>query len=264
MRTLSRVITQRGTTAPSIPGMFTSLSERGVSVRTGEVSMIAGQPAAGKSMLALTLAVRAQVPTIYLSADSHLHTQSMRLLAMVTETDQSIVEPAMDDSDWAQSILRDHDYIRWSFNSSPSARDIEEEIEAHITLTSMPPELVIIDNLTDCLVDGDEFGGMRSFLKDLKFFAREYSTAILLLHHTSEAWHLGPGHCPPRQSLQGKVAQTPALVMTVADQEGFLGVAPVKNRYGASNPSGDKPSFFEYNPASCQIKEIPGTELIQA
>ena len=264
MRTLSRAITQRGTTAPSIPGMFTSLNERGVSVRTGEVSMIAGQPAAGKSMLALTLAVRAQVPTIYLSADSHLHTQSMRLLSMVTETDQSIVEPAMDDADWAQSILRDHDYIRWSFNSSPSARDIEEEIEAHITLTSMPPELVIIDNLTDCLVDGDEFGGMRSFLKDLKFFAREYSTAILLLHHTSEAWHLGPGHCPPRQSLQGKVAQTPALVMTVADQEGFLGVAPVKNRYGASNPSGDKPSFFEYNPASCQIKEIPGTELIQA
>ena len=242
--------------------MFTSLYERGISIRSGEVSMIAGMPAAGKSMLALSLAVRAQVPTIYLSADSHMHTQAMRLISMVTNTEQSIVESSMEDRLWAKSVLSDHDYLRWSFNSAPSARDIVEEVEAHITLTSRPPELFIVDNLTDCLVDGDEFGGMRSFMKDLKFAAREYSMATLVLHHTSEAWNLQPGQCPPRSSLQGKVAQTPALVLTVRDQDGFLGVCPVKNRYGPSAPNGDNPTWFRYDPASCQVSEIVGQELI--
>jgi hypothetical protein len=262
MRSLSRAITQRGTAAPAIPNMFTSLHERGVSIRSGEVSMIAGMPAAGKSMLALALAVRAHVPTIYLSADSHLHTQAMRLLAMVTNTEQSVIEPAMEDKEWASETLAAHDYIRWSFSSAPSARDIEEEVEAHITLMGQPPELFIVDNLTDCLVDGDEFGGMRSFMKDLKFYAREYGMAVLVLHHTSEAWNLGPGQCPPRSSLQGKVAQTPALVMTVTDEGGYLGVCPVKNRYGRSSPNGDMPTWFQYDPASCQVTEIPGQETV--
>lgn len=264
MRTLSRAVVQRGASAPALPNMFTSLSERGISIRSGEVSMIAGMPAAGKSMLALALAVRAQVPTIYLSADSHLHTQAMRLIAMVTNTEQSIVEQQMEDRAWARSVLAEHDYLKWSFNSAPSARDIVEEVDSHITLTSRPPELFIVDNLTDCVVDGDEFGGMRSFMKDLKYASREYGMATLVLHHTSEAWNLQSGQCPPRSSLQGKVAQTPALVLTVRDESGFLGVCPVKNRYGPSVPNGNDPTWFHYDPASCQVKDVVGQELVYA
>ena len=263
MRQLSRAINYTTITAPALPNMFTSLYERGVSIRSGEVSMVAGPPAAGKSMLALALAVRAQVPTIYLSADSHMHTQAMRLIAMVTNTEQAIVEQAMEaDKEWAQDLLTSQDHIRWSFDSAPTARSIEEEVQAHITLTSRAPELFIIDNLTDCLVDGDEFGGMRTFLKDIKYLAREYGMAVLILHHTSEAWNLGPGQCPPRSSLQGKVSQTPALVMTVTDAGGYLGVCPVKNRYGRSSPNGDTATWFQYDPAACQVTEIPGQEMV--
>ena len=262
MRRLSRAVRGNETTAPSLPNMFATLAERSISIRTGEVSMIAGMPAAGKSMLALALAVRAQVPTIYLSADSHMHTQAMRLIAMVTDTEQSVVEQAMSDKDWASSVLKNHDTIKWSFNSNPTARSISALIDAHIELHGNPPALFVLDNLTDCLVDGDEFGGMRGFLKDMKYLAREHQMAMVVLHHTSEGVMVPSGHCPPRFSLQGKVAQTPALVITVTNESGFLGVCPVKNRYGASNPSGSEVTWFNYDPARCLVSELQGQELL--
>lgn len=224
--------------------------------------MIAGPPAAGKSMLALALAVRAQVPTIYLSADSHMHTQSMRLIAMDTNTDQGVVEGVMEDKDWASSVLRSRDYMWWDFNSNPTARLISDLVDAHIELYGNAPSLFILDNLTDCLVDGDEFGGMRSFLKDMKFLAREHQLAMVILHHTSEGVTIPSGQCPPRFSLQGKVAQTPALVLTVTNESGFLGVCPVKNRYGSSSPNGTDVTWFTYDPARCLVSEVQGQELL--
>lgn len=264
MRRLSRAIKGKETSAPALPNMFPSLASRGISIRTGEVSMIAGAPAAGKSMLALALAVRAQVPTMYLSADSHMHTQSMRLISMDTNTDQSVVEGVMEDKDWASSVLRSRDYMWWNFSSNPTARMISELVDAHIELDGNPPSLFIVDNLTDCLVDGDEFGGMRGFLKDMKFLAREHQMAMVVLHHTSEGVTVPSGHCPPRFSLQGKVAQTPALVITVTNEAGFLGVCPVKNRYGASNASGNEVTWFTYDPNRCLVSELQGQELLHA
>ena len=264
MRRLSRAIRGNETTAPALPNMFPSLAERGISIRTGEVSMIAGMPAAGKSMLALALAVRAKVPTVYLSADSHMHTQSMRLISMVTDTEQSVVEQVMEDKDWASGILKENDYMWWSFHSNPTAGLISDTVDAHIELYGSPPALFILDNLTDCLVDGDEFGGMRGFLKDMKFLAREHNMAVVVLHHTSEGVPVAPGQCPPRFSLQGKVSQTPALVITVTNESGHLGVCPVKNRYGASAPGGNEVTWFTYDPGRCLVSEVQGQELLYA
>lgn len=260
MKLLHRAVLQAGSDAPSVPNMFPSLAMQQVSIRRGEVSMIAGQPASGKSTLALAIALRSKVSTLYFSADSHQHTQAMRTIAMLTDCDQSVVEQAMEDRHWAAEMLGQANFIRWNFDSSPSIQTIERELEAHVELTSRAPELCIVDNLTDVLVDGDEWGGMRNFLKDLKFMAREYDTAMLVLHHATESIFVPQGTCPPRSSLQGKVAATPALVLTVAaDESGFLGVAPVKNRYGPSNPSGSNPTWFRYDPARMLVSEVDGT-----
>lgn len=256
MQRLHRAVMQAGNQAPSLPNMYPSLTERGIAIRIGEVSLIAGQPASGKSSLAMALAVRSQVPTLYLSADTHAHTMSMRLIAMLTDVDQNTVEEAMaSDRGWAAEMLKQADHIRWSFDSAPTVQSIEDQILAHIELYSKAPELVVVDNLTDVVVDGDEFGGMRSTMKDFKWLAREYDCALLVLHHATEGVQGNP--CPPRFSLMGKVSQTPALVLTVAqDEAGFLGVAPVKNRYGASNPSGTDPVWLRYDPAKMQVTEV--------
>lgn len=259
MKRLHRAVLQDASVAPSLPNMFPSLLTRQVAIRRGEVNLIAGQPASGKSTLAMALAVRAKVPTLYVSADTHAHTMSMRLIAMLTGATQDQVEAAMEsDRTWAAEILERADYLTWSFDSAPSVQTVEDELLAHIELNGVPPMLTVIDNLTDMMGnDGsDEWSGMRSMMKDFKFLAREYDTAFLVLHHTGDDY-LPPDTCPPRWKLMGKVAQTPAMVLTVAQSDaGFLGVCPVKNRYGPSCPSGTEPTWLAYDPAAMQVNEL--------
>jgi len=64
MRKLERVVRQIDRNTAVVPLPFASWSENNVSLRRGEVSMIAGPPGAGKSTLALAIALRSQVPTL--------------------------------------------------------------------------------------------------------------------------------------------------------------------------------------------------------
>ena len=257
MQRLEKTIRASNLQAPSIPNIYPSFIEKQVAFRRGEVTLIAWQPGAGKSTLALSLAVRSQVSTLYVSADTHAHTMSLRLIAMLTNTDQATVEPLMSEHpEWAEDILATAGHIRWCFDSAPSVRAIEDEIAAHIELMGVPPELVVIDNLSDCVSgDGDEWGGYRALLRDFKWLSREHGTSFLVLHHTSESVQGNP--CPPRHSIQGKVAQTPAVILTVSnEQQGFLGVCPVKNRYGPSSPNGSEVIWLSYNPAAMQLTDL--------
>lgn len=257
MRSLARAVTHDEMAAPTLPNMYDSLTNKQIAIRKGEVSMIAGQPGAGKSTLALALALRAQVPTVYFSADSHAHTMSLRTIAALTGTDQALVEATMqEDPLWASEVLEQSNHIRWSFESAPSLRDVELEIEAHRELMGTDPELVVFDNLIDASYDsGDEWGSLRSLLREFKWWARDTGAAFLVLHHSSEGVTGNP--CPPRSSLHGKVAQTPALILTVTgEQRGFMGVAAVKNRYGPANASGSDPVWLLYDPATMQINDM--------
>ena len=102
---------------------------------------------------------------------------------------------------------------------------------------------------------GEEFGNMRSALKELKYLARDTNAAILVLHHTQEGYVGDP--CQPRSSLQGKVAQLPALILTVGQTgNGLLGVAAVKNRYGRADQSGKTPVWLQFNPEYMFIADL--------
>jgi hypothetical protein len=92
-------------------------------------------------------------------------------------------------------------------------------------------------------------------MKEIKFLARDTNAAILLLHHTSEAFTGNP--CPPRSSIQGKVSQMPALICTMAiTPAGDMAVSPVKNRYGAANASGTDAVYLKFNPEYMNLDDI--------
>ena len=258
MRNLARAVLHASEGGAVVPTVYTSLAARQVHIRKAEVSMIAGPPGSGKSTLALSIAARAGVGTLYFSADTHPHTMSLRLISMLTNKDQAVVEQYMDnDRDWAADVLKRSQHIRWSFDSAPSLQDIEEEILAYREAIGADPELIVIDNAIDVTHDsGDEWSSLRSLMRELKWWARETEAAILVLHHTSEGVTGDP--CPPMRSLHGKVAQTPALILTInsASSEGFMGVASVKNRYGPANPGGGNPVWLNYNPGSMFLADL--------
>lgn len=259
MLRLEHAIRNQAGNAPVVPGMWPSLAERQVAVRRGEVSMIGGAPGAGKSTIALALAVRAApTRTLYISADTHAHTVSLRLLAMLSGQEQSQIEPMMESHpEWVHETLKQASHIRWCFDSAPTVQSIEEEIEAYEELFDSP-DLIVVDNLMDIVHgDGDPWQGMKNLLLDMKQLSRNHDTAMLVLHHTSEAYQVGRGNgspTPPLSALQGKVGPTPALVLTVSNHDdGVMYVSPVKNRYGSSWPSGDSPTWLGYNPAAMQV-----------
>ena len=102
---------------------------------------------------------------------------------------------------------------------------------------------------------GEEFASMRAIMKELKYLARATNSAVVVLHHTSEAVLGTP--CQPRSAIQGKVAQLPALICTLGVVGTSMGVAPVKNRYGRADAGGALMTWIAFNPEYMFVDDIP-------
>lgn len=258
MKSLTRNVGRRERAGSNVPIPFTTLTELGVQVRQAELTLIAGQPGAGKSSLALSIAVHANVPTLYVCADTSEQTMRTRTASMLTGLAMRETETRMfTDVPWAQSVFDQTQHIAWSFDATPSLQGIEEEIQAYEEVHGVTPTLLIVDNLIDVAVDGsDEWGGLRQTVKRLKNMARETESAVLALHHTSEAVNT-IGIAPPRSSLQGKVGQLPAVILTldVDSNSGTMGVAVVKNRFGKAAASGVYGGHLTFDAARMQITD---------
>jgi hypothetical protein len=94
-------------------------------------------------------------------------------------------------------------------------------------------------------------------MKELKYLARATNSAVVVLHHTSEAITGTP--CQPRSAIQGKVAQLPALICTLGVSGGSMGVAVVKNRYGRANAEGTFVSWIEFLPEYMWLSDLRET-----
>ena len=258
MRQLDRAIRHIDQGKTVIPLPFKSWSDSHISIRRGEVSMIAGPPGAGKSTVALAIAMQAQGPTLYASADSHEATMAIRSLSMCTGIQQSVIEERIQsDPAWAAAMLKENaSHIRWMFDASPTLADLEDEINVYRELMGENPSLVVVDNAVDVTHDsGDEFSSLRSLMREVKWWSRDTGAAFLILHHTSEGYEGYP--CPPRSALHGKIAQVPSLVVTLSsNQPNMMAAAAVKNRYGPADGSGQTAVWMDYHPATMQIKDI--------
>ena len=263
MRTISRTVGRSQAGGEPLPAVFRTFANEKILLRRSEVSMFAGAPGVGKSTLALAMALRTKVPTLYVCADTGAHTMGMRLYSMLTGASQMEAEQVMSTKpSKAKEELDKAGHIKWSFEAAPSLSDIDEEVLAFEEIHGQNPHLIVIDNLTDITEGGgDEWGGLRSSMKEIKFLARDTNAAILLLHHTSEAYIPPQGDiqpiCPPRYMIQGKVSQLPALICTLAlTPSGDLAVASVKNRYGKAVANGTEAVFLDFNPAYMYIADL--------
>ena len=226
--------------------------------------MIAGPPGAGKSTVALAIAMQAQVPTLYASADSHESTMAIRSLAMCTGIQQSVIEERIQsDPGWATAMLRENaSHIRWMFDASPTLADLEDEINVYRELMGESPSLVVVDNAVDVTHDsGDEFSSLRSLMREVKWWSRDTGAAFLILHHTSEGYEGYP--CPPRSSLHGKIAQIPSLVVTLSsNQPNMMAAAAVKKL--SSEAKGEQPKAASAANGSTSPAKAPAAAQVAA
>lgn len=262
MLDLSRAWSGVLTKAQPLPDVWKSLAKEQIKFRRGQVCMVAAAPNVGKSMFALIYAIKADVPTLFFSADTDTTTVMMRAAAHITGHTQLLVESNLsNDPKYYNRHLDKFKHIKWVFDSSPSIDDLEMEIKAYVELYGVAPELIIIDNLMNVVAETDnEWAGLRAIMMELHDMARKTEACVLVLHHVSEQSEYGnPTNPPARRAIHGKVSQLPALILTLGyDPLGaMLKIAPVKNRFGPHTADASKYATLFVNYGACQITENP-------
>jgi len=226
---------------------LTNLYNYGFLPRRGQFLMIAGQPGAGKSAFALWWAVKMNLRTLYFSADMDAFTAVTRLAACMTGLTIDSVGAAIENgqADYFDDVL-DTSHIQFCFDSGPTLMDMADELDAYVETWDFFPELIVIDNAMNVEAEmGEEHAGLRLVFKEVHRLARESGAAVFMLHHTREE---GDPFTPqPRSAIQGKVAQLPERILTVAldTHDMAFRVAPVKNRSGKQDASGG--TYFSMN-----------------
>lgn len=244
MLTLSQATAKTKKNIQLLPDLFNVLASNGVRFRRGQVTMVAGQPNSGKSLLALFYAVKAKVPTLYISADTDAYTTAIRAAACITgHTIQSVEDSFTSGAgyDFYTSELSSLENVQFSFDPSPTLDDIDLTVRAYGEAFGEYPHLIIVDNLMNiAALHDNEWTGMRDIAKAMHHMSRDTGAAIFLLHHTSEA-DGRPDLPPSRKSIQGKVSQLPEMIITVAidHSSGEFRIACVKNRFAKHSPTGD-------------------------
>lgn len=208
--------------------------------RRGQFLLIAGQPGAGKSAFALWWVVQMNVRTLYFSADMDAYTASTRLAACITGELVETISDAVEAGSigyFEDDILSSK--IQFCFDSGPTLEDIADEIDAYVELWDAFPELIVIDNAMNVEAEmGEEHAGLRLVFKEVHRMARETGAGVYMLHHTREEG--SPLRPQPRAAIQGKTAQLPERILTVAFDPNDLAFtfAPVKNRSGKQDATG--------------------------
>ena len=246
------------TKATPLPDVWNCLAAKHIKFRRGQVCMVAAAPNAGKSMFALIYAMKAQVPTLFFSADTDTTTVMMRAAAQSSGHTQTSVEANLSsNSHHYDSHFAKFSHIKWVFDSNPSLDDIELEIKAYVELYGEAPELIVIDNLMNVSAETDnEWAGLRAIMMELHDMARKTEACVLVLHHVSEQSEYGnPSNPPARRAIHGKVSQLPALILTLGydPSQQVLRVAAVKNRFGPHTADASDFATLYVNYAACQI-----------
>ncbi len=228
--------------------------------RTG-ITMIAGPSGSMKTFFAINMAIRTGVPTMYFSADSDDRTIVKRLLSYHTGKETAEVEgwlKTQEGRDFARDVLRATDHIMWSFNPSPSIEDLYLEMEAMAEVKGAFPPLTVIDILMN--VDDGSGAVSQTYwttMQELNIFAEKTGTALVVVHHTTEAVEGKP--VQPRSAVMGKASHLQALMFNIAGSalEGKMYVGVVKNRHGPSDLTGMDYFELEALPALARINQ-PG------
>lgn len=227
-----------------LPDIFPSLVREGIRFRRGQVTMIAGQPNSGKSLLALYYAIKSEVKTLYVSADTDAYTTAIRSAAVITGHQQYKIEESFknDGQEFYTQELSSIKHIEFSFDPSPTLDEIQLMVKAYGEKYGSYPELIIVDNLMNvAALHDNEWTGMRDIMKACHHIARETESCIFVLHHTSEG-EGDPSFPPPRRAIQGKVSQLPEMIVTVAmePESSNLRIACVKNRFAKHSAMGSE------------------------
>lgn len=239
-------------------------------LRRASVHMFAGLAGTYKTMVLLNALINMGVPSLVFSTDSDEATVSSRYISIKsrvpTKTTEEWLSPSSPNLGRAVGYLETLDFLRFDFTPSPSLDDIWNTVYAYGTVEGRWPEIIVVDIASDVGHDtGDEWGSLRSVMREAKVMARETRAAVLLVHHVSEGWNPSAEHpVPPRRAVMGKLSALPVLMVNFGmDSRGDLCACGVKNRYAKADATGREFFRMRVDPSTAFVGDwIPGASML--
>ncbi|GAA2687745.1 DnaB-like helicase C-terminal domain-containing protein [Nonomuraea recticatena] len=225
-----------------VPTVFERLWLEGVEFRFGQLHLVAAAPGVGKSVFALTLALRAKIPTLYFSMDSDATTQYARAAAMVTGEKLATINDAIARKDVGRydNALNEARHIRFVFDSAPSLDEVNSHVMSFGWAFGQWPGIIIVDNVSNIYSEQPGFQGLEEVMDWLHQLSRKTGAMVLGLHHVVGEYESGD-LVVPLSGLRGKISKLPVLIATLNRYWGSgtsMNVAIVKNRAGQAAADG--------------------------
>lgn len=253
----SQALVQSSTSAPSMPYVegLRPLYDLGCSPRRGEVIMIAGRSGSGKSSFALWLAEMWGLDTLYFSADMSARQASAKLAALLTQQTVDEVEAGMlteDRNHYLEAL--EESRIKFSFRSPIRWDTVIQELNTWVTLHNRFPEVIVFDNLMDFENAESEYTEQMFVMQAVSDISRDTGATVLILHHASDkSWEADsrPYRPPSRKEVKGGLSEKPEMSLGVAvnNTVNDFHVAPIKNRMGFQDPTGNTFATLRSDPS---------------
>lgn len=173
--------------SPPLPVTNARFAQAGLALRRGQFSLVAAAPTVGKTLLATNLCIRTNVPALYFSADSDEWTVKQRACSILTGAKLTDVERQLNEDSWDDHYtdqLRKADHVDWCFQSDIEVEFIVKRMFAHAELRGEFPQLIVVDNLGNTVVDQDnEASELRAACREMQRIARTTNAHVMALHH---------------------------------------------------------------------------------
>lgn len=239
--------------------MFKSLATEGVHFRRGQLTLIAAAPGVGKSVLALTLALRSGAPGYYASADTDAFTMYLRAGAMFTGWSTVDIENAVkhENTHHVDVLLESKNNVRMDFAGRIDVESLEDDLKAYATTYGEWPHFIIVDNISNMDMDGEGYQALEMACDYLHELGRTTGAAIIALHHVTGEYDDGIKPVP-LSGLRGKISKVPEMILTLYRnaESSRLFVCPVKNRTGRNDSSAQWQIPLMYDPARMKLGDI--------
>lgn len=217
----------------------------------------------GKSAFVLSYALKSGVSCLYFSADSDAFVQLSRSLSILggMNMQESGDLVRSDNYDKIASVVGNSP-VRFSYNSSPTLEHIQDQVMAYEELYGDYPELIIVDNALDVVLDADtdQAQSLDQLMAWLHDMARSTEACVIVLHHVTGPYN--DAQTPiPLSGVKGQIGRVPELILTLHKGESDFGdgeelrVSTVKNRGQKADPSGNDFAELKFDGYRMQIQD---------
>ncbi len=247
MLTLTQSAAIKGSSGEPLPTVWESLDAEGTRFLRGQLALVAAGPGVGKSAFVLSYALRSKVSCLYFSADSDAFVQLSRSLAILGGMNMTDSSNAVLSGDYERiKGLVGEVPIRFNYAPSPTLDTITTQIHAYEELHGDYPELIVVDNALDVVMEGgdiDQAQSLDALMAWLHELARTTDACVIVLHHVTGPYN-DANQPIPLSGVKGQIGRVPELILTLHKALGEYGgpdeirVSTVKNRGQKADPTG--------------------------